>query len=501
MRSLLLFLVVVLGLVAFGARAQQVGSLTPENHPQLSMQECTNSAGCVAAQKSITVSANWRWTHQTSSTSNCYTGDEWDKSICPDPATCAENCAVDGADYAGSYGIHASGSDLSMGFVTRGPYASNVGSRVFLLEDDSTYKMFTLKNREFTFDADVSQLPCGLNGALYFVEMSPDGGMSEYPHNQAGAHYGTGYCDAQCPHDIKFINGEANLLNWTKSPDDPNSGTGMYGTCCSEMDIWESNSISQAVTPHACSVKGQTRCSGVDCGDDDKGQRDLGVCDKDGCDFNPFRMGNHTFFGPGSQFTIDSSKPFTVVTQFITSDNTDKGDLVEIRRLYQQDGKTYGLPNVTVGGVSFDSITDKFCTAQKRTFGDPNTFEAKGGLKAMGDALGRGMVLVMSLWDDHAAHMLWLDSNYPTNVPASNPGVARGTCATDSGKPSDVEARYPNAKVQYMNIRYGEIGSTTGGGGGGGCPGGNMQACIDLCPSSPPETYKDCVAECAKRCP
>ena len=29
--------------------------------------------------------------------------------------------------------------------------------------------MFPLKNKEFTFDVDVSALPCGLNGALYFV--------------------------------------------------------------------------------------------------------------------------------------------------------------------------------------------------------------------------------------------------------------------------------------------------------------------------------------------
>lgn len=31
--------------------------------------------------------------------------------------------------------------------------------------------MFKLLNQEFTFDVDVSQLPCGVNGALYFVEM------------------------------------------------------------------------------------------------------------------------------------------------------------------------------------------------------------------------------------------------------------------------------------------------------------------------------------------
>ena len=31
----------------------------------------------------------------------------------------------------------------------------------------------------------------------------------------------------------------------------------------------------------------------------------------------------------------------------------------------------------------------------------------------MGESLARGHVLVMSLWDDHAANMLWLDSDYP----------------------------------------------------------------------------------------
>ena len=49
---------------------------------------------------------------------------------------------------------------------------------------------FYLKNHEFTFDVDVSKLPCGLNGALYFVAMDEDGGMSAYPNNNAGAKYG-----------------------------------------------------------------------------------------------------------------------------------------------------------------------------------------------------------------------------------------------------------------------------------------------------------------------
>jgi len=34
---------------------------------------------------------------------------------------------------------------------------------------------------------------------------------------------------------------QANILNWTKSKTDPNSGTGQYGSCCAEMDVWEAN--------------------------------------------------------------------------------------------------------------------------------------------------------------------------------------------------------------------------------------------------------------------
>ena len=73
---------------------------------------------------------------------------------------------------------------------------------------DAKYEMFKLKNQEFTFDVDMSNLPCGINGALYLSEMASDGGMSQFPNNKAGAKDGTGYCDSQCPRDIKFINGQ-----------------------------------------------------------------------------------------------------------------------------------------------------------------------------------------------------------------------------------------------------------------------------------------------------
>lgn len=78
----------------------------------------------------------------------------------------------------------------------------------------------------------------------------------------------------------------------------------------------------------------------------------------------------------------------------------------------------------------------------------------------MGEALGRGMTLVMSIWDDHEAHMLWLDSDYPTDADPSSPGVARGPCPTTSGVPKQVEADSPNSNVMFSNIKYGAINST-----------------------------------------
>lgn len=152
----------------------------------------------------------------------------------------------------------------------------------------------------------------------------------------------------------------------------------------------------------------------------------------------------------------------TVVTQFITSDGTENGDIVEIRRKYVQNGKVIETPNVTINGKQYNSITDGFCDAAKTWMDDVKDYEKKGGMKQMGGALKRGMTLVMSIWDDHDAHMLWLDSNYPTNKPASSPGVARGTCSTSSGDPNDVENNSPNSSVTYSDIRWGDLDTTYG---------------------------------------
>lgn len=188
--------------------------------------------------------------------------------------------------------------------------------------------------------------------------------------------------------------------------------------------------MSSVFAAHPCSVVGQTGCTESDCGDP---SQYTSVCDRDGCDFNPFRMGNKSFYGPGA--SVDTNKPFSIVTQFITNNGTDSGILIEIRRFYVQNGITYQNPYVNVPGVNphFNSITGAYCDQQKAAFNDTNSFQNRGGLKTMGEALARGVVLVFSLGDDYAGNMLWLDSEYPSDADPSKPGVARGTCSTGSG--------------------------------------------------------------------
>lgn len=187
------------------------------------------------------------------------------------------------------------------------------------------------------------------------------------------------------------------MKDWVPSTDDINAGIGGLGTCCPEMDIWEANDISTAYTPHPCDGLTQVSCQGDACGGTYSADRYAGTCDPDGCDFNAYRQGNKTFYGPGSGFNVDTTKKVTVVTQFLTGTN---GKLSEIKRLYVQNGKVIANAASTISGVSGSSITADYCTKQKSVFGDEDSWGDHGGLSRMSDALAAPMVLVMSLWHD-----------------------------------------------------------------------------------------------------
>nr|AGW24293.1 endoglucanase 1 [Penicillium oxalicum] len=149
------------------------------------------------------------------------------------------------------------------------------------------------------------------------------------------------------------------------------------------MDILEGNSAANSYTPHPCSS-------------DD--------CDKGGCGFNPYAQGKTNYWAPGGTF--------------ITNDGTTTGTLTEIRRQYIQNGKVSANAKSSAG---VDSIKEAWCESVD---GAAATF---GGLTTMGKALGRGMVLIFSIWNDN-----------------------------------------PDTHVVFSNIRWGDIGSTFNAPGGSG---------------------------------
>jgi cellulose 1,4-beta-cellobiosidase len=170
------------------ALAQRVGSQQSETHPKMNWKRCTGKGGtsCTNVNGEVVIDANWRWLHIKGGYDNCYDGNQWNTTACPDDDTCTANCEIEGADYRGTYGVTASSDSLTLKFITKGEYSTNIGSRLYLMKDTNTYELFKLMGNEFTFDVDLSKLPCGLNGALYFISMPEKG------QGTPGAKYGTG---------------------------------------------------------------------------------------------------------------------------------------------------------------------------------------------------------------------------------------------------------------------------------------------------------------------
>ncbi|KAL6871874.1 carbohydrate-binding module family 1 protein [Trichoderma novae-zelandiae] len=375
--------------------AQQPGTSTPEVHPKLTTYKCTTAGGCVAQDTSVVLDWNYRWMHDKNFNS-CTVNGGVNTTLCPDEATCGANCFIEGVDYASS-GVKTSGDSLTMNQYVPNTNSSggynSVSPRLYLLGADGDYVLMQLNGQELSFDVDLSTLPCGENGALYLSEMDATGGASKY--NTAGANYGSGYCDAQCPVQT-WKNGTLN--------------TNHSGYCCNEMDVLEANSRANAFTPHTCTAT---------------------ACDASGCGFNPYANGYQGYYGPG--LTVDTSKVFTIITQFNTDSGLPSGNLVSVTRKYRQNG-------VDIPGASQPAGD---------TISSCPSGSAYGGLTAMGQALNRGMVLVFSVWNDNSQYMNWLDSG------------SSGPCSSTEGNPSNILANDPGTHVVFSNIRWGDIGSTT----------------------------------------
>jgi len=296
-------------------------------------------------------------------------------SLCPDASTCARNCVVEPFSYD-TKGVSTSGNALTLYHYVKDQTTGKTKSaspRVYLYDESKQqYVMMSLLNQEFSFDVDLSTLPCGENGALYLSEMTADGTKNPGQFAAGGAGLGNGYCDAQC-----------------------------QGYCCGEMDILEANSQAHVYTGHPC-----------------KGNN----CDKGGCGYNPYGSGQKGFYGPGK--TVDTNKVFTVVTAF----EAQGGKLSKITRKYIQGGRTIQSPGSITG-----------CGSEGST----------GGMTGMGQSLQRGMVLAMSIWNDAAQNMNWLDQG------------SNGPCPAGQGSPTNIQNSHSDTHVVFSNIRWGDIGSTT----------------------------------------
>lgn len=114
-----------------------------------------------------------------------------------------------------------------------------------------------------------------------------------------------------------------------------------------------------------------------------------------------------------------------------------------------------------------DHLNEPFIEATQRHMqydADQRWGASGGNVAAMGEAMGRGMTLVLSIWDDYSVDMRWLDSVFPEPerpVTADEPGRLRGPCDPASPQdPATLRGQYASAKAVFEDIRFGEIGST-----------------------------------------
>lgn len=92
--------------------------------------------GSLVASK-LVLDGNWHWIHSAADMNkNCYPNG-WNHEVCPDPDTCWKTCAIEGVptdQWGGNYGVHVNGDSLTMNYVTKHQYGTNVGSRMYVTD-------------------------------------------------------------------------------------------------------------------------------------------------------------------------------------------------------------------------------------------------------------------------------------------------------------------------------------------------------------------------------
>lgn len=196
----------------------------------------------------------------------------------------------------------------------------------------------SLLDTQLNFTLDLSGTPCSCNTALYFTSAPAVGSTGAFTAGSDNAFY----CDANA----------------------------VGGTYCPEIDIIEANTAAWSSAPHNCVLptNGYYRS-----------------CDKAGCYKKSITDDVATSYGPGSAFTIDTTKPFVVSTSFIA------------------DSAGTSLASMVVQLVQGDKIV-------KHTHVDNSGTCVGGYLKSLTAAATAGMVATFTSWGDTYRNMQWLDA-------------------------------------------------------------------------------------------
>jgi len=202
------------------------------------------------------------------------------------------------------------------------------------------FQQYKLKGKTVTFTVDLSQVECSCNAAAYFVTMPGIGSNGQYNPGKGGDYY----CDAN------DVNGE-----W-----------------CWELDVMEANKYVTAATPHECYQEPGGYISS---------------CDRGGCGTNAHNVDGNGM-GPGSNYKIDTTKPFQQAMQLTGS---------SIQVTMTQGSSTFSFQVCSNNG---------------------------GYVSKMNDALDYGMVLVFSYWGSTYSTMQWLDGNTGCSGDCPGTGLA-----------------------------------------------------------------------------
>jgi len=239
--------------------------------------------------------------------------------------------------------------------------------------------------------------------------------------------------------------GKANIKpEWVPNKKDPNHniGEGGRGHCCAELDIWEANKFSTQTAMHPMDTTGQIVCEGLkECGSQKEGERNIGPTDRNGCFANPYAFGHKKFYGPGSDYSVNTNKPFAVITEF----REKNGEFYGMYQYYMQDGKTIHPPDFGFGNDNV--MNSDFCKKVLSADG-ADYFNAHGGIGQFIKSVNNGMTMVLSYWDDMESNMNWLDSG------------KLGPCDPSHGDPATLRQKHPDARFDIRHVRYGKIGTT-----------------------------------------